>query len=601
MKMSIAALHQRYREQTLTPRELVAQQLARIQGHQDYQAWITVLDSQALAPILNRLDGHSPDTLPLFGVPFAIKDNIDLAGVLTTAACPGFAYQATETASLVARLIAAGAIPLGKTNMDQFATGLVGTRSPYGVTRNAFDRQRISGGSSSGSAVAVALGEVTFALGTDTAGSGRVPAAFNNIVGIKPSRGRWSCHGVVPACRSLDCPALFVIDPQDGMRISAVLDGIDPGDPFSRQGEERAFDIRAPRIAVPQAQQLAFFGDSEYPRCFRAALQRWRELGAAIVEVDFTPFIEAAALLYQGPWVAERWLAARRTLEQAPQTLLPVIRDIIDGASGFSATDAFAASYRLAALRQQTDALFADYDLLLVPTAGRHYRIDEVEAEPLVRNTELGFYTNFMNLLDLCALAVPAGMTAQGLPFGITLAAPAFTDQALLQLAQRWLLAIGQPLGACGHHLSACDQQRCDNERPGWGVDGQVSVVVCGAHLAGMPLNHQLLDRGGFLLTSTHTAPCYRLYALPGGPPFRPALVRDEGGAAIEVELWSLPQSAFGSFVAGIPAPLGIGKVELADGVEYCGFIAEPRALQGAREITALASWRAYMAMAGQR
>ena len=589
MKMSIAAIHQLYRQQSLTPRQLVAQQLARIHAHEDYHGWITLLDSKALAPILNRLDGHSVDTLPLFGIPFAIKDNIDLAGVLTTAACPGFAYRATETATVVARLIEAGAIPLGKTNMDQFATGLVGTRSPYGITHNAFDPHYISGGSSSGSAVAVALAEVTFALGTDTAGSGRVPAAFNNIIGIKPSRGRWSCHGVVPACRSLDCPALFVVDPDDGVRISAILDGIDDADSFSRSAAERAFDIRAPRIAVPHTDQLEFFGDTDYPQCFNTALQQWRELGADIVEVDFTPFQQAAALLYQGPWVAERWLAAGQTLADKADTVLPEIMQIISAASRFSAADTFAASYRLQALRQQADALLADVDLLLLPTAGRHFRIDEIAAEPIARNSELGFYTNFMNLLDLCALAVPAGMTDKGLPFGITLAAPPFTDQALLRLAQRWLLAANQPLGACGHQLSGAPAAHS-------GIDDQIAVVVCGAHLAGMPLNHQLRERAGFLLASTTTAPCYRLYALPDGPPWRPALVHDDSGSAIAVELWSLPQSAFGSFVAGIPAPLGIGKVALADGVEYCGFIAEPRALQGAEDITHLGGWREYMA-----
>jgi allophanate hydrolase len=587
MKMSIADLHQLYRQGTLTPRDLTDQLRLRIQAHAEHHAWITVLDNRALKPILDRLDGHSPDTLPLFGIPFAIKDNIDLAGVPTTAACKAFAYTPSHTATIVARLIEAGAIPLGKTNMDQFATGLVGTRSPYGVTRNAFDPAMISGGSSSGSAVAVALGEVTFALGTDTAGSGRVPAAFNNIIGIKPTRGRWSCHGIVPACRTLDCPSLFVIDPQDGALISTLLQGQDAGDDYSRAGAPRTLDVRRPRIAVPFQHQLEFFGDSEYPQLFASALARWKALGACVTEIDFASFIEAATLLYQGPWVTERWLTAEATLRDAPETVLPVIRDIIGAGGELLAADYFRNEYRLMALRARADALLGDFDLLLTPTAGRHFRINEVTSAPIQRNTDLGYYTNFMNLLDMCALAVPAGMTSAGLPFGVTLAAPAFTDEALLALGQRWLLALDQPLGACGHRL---------RPQVPLSVSGRVEVAVCGAHLSGMPLNHQLVSRRGWLVAATRSAPCYRLYALPGGPPFRPAMVRDPDGAAIEVEVWSLPEAELGSFVAGIPAPLGIGKVLLEEGREVTGFICEQGAVQGADDITAFGGWRAYMA-----
>jgi allophanate hydrolase len=587
MKMSIADLHQLYRQGTMTPRALVDQVRLRIEAHAEHHGWITVLDNRALKPILDRLDGHSPDTLPLFGIPFAIKDNIDLAGVPTTAACEGFAYTPSQTATLVSKLIDAGAIPLGKTNMDQFATGLVGTRSPYGVTRNAFDPAMISGGSSSGSAVAVALGEVTFALGTDTAGSGRVPAAFNNIIGIKPTRGRWSCHGVVPACRTLDCPSLFVIDPLDGARISALLQGADPADSFSRDGQPRSFDMRRPRIAVPLASQLAFFGDGEYPGLFAAAVARWEALGASIREVDFSPFMEAAAMLYRGPWVTERWLTAEATLAQAADSVLPVITDIIGGGGAPTAADYFRHEYRLSALRARSAALFADMDLLLTPTAGRHFRISDVMEAPIERNTELGYYTNFMNLLDLCALALPAGMTSAGLPFGITLSAPAFTDESLLALGQRWLLALDQPLGACGHRL---------RPQPPLAVPGRIEVVVCGAHLSGMALNHQLVSRGGWLVEATRSAPCYRLYALPGGPPLRPAMVRNEHGAAIEVEVWSLPEEQFGSFVAGIPSPLGIGKVQLESGRQVCGFICEQGGVAGAEDITTFGGWRAWLA-----
>lgn len=588
MKMSIADLHQRYRQGTLTPRALVDELRLRIEAHADYHAWITVLDQRALQPVLDRLDGHSPDTLPLFGIPFAIKDNIHLAGVPTTAACEGFRHVPDHTATLVSRLIEAGAIPLGKTNMDQFATGLVGTRSPYGVTRNSFDSRFISGGSSSGSAVAVALGDVTFALGTDTAGSGRIPAAFNNVIGIKPTRGRWSCHGIVPACRTLDCPSLFVVDPQDGVLISSLLQGHDAADPYSRRGEPRAFDRRRPRIGVPDAASLAFFGDVDYPVLFEAALARWRALGAEITEVDFSPFREAAAMLYQGPWVTERWLVAEPCLRNAPETVLPVIRDILANAGEHRSSDAFRSEYRRATLQQRAAAILDDVDVLLTPTAGRHFSIAEVMAEPIARNTELGYYTNFMNLLDLCAVAVPAAMTRDGRPFGMTLAAPAFHDEALLALAQRWLEALDMPLGAAGHRLR--------DESPAVPLPGRVELVVCGAHLSGMPLNHQLTSRGGWCVEATRSAPCYRLYALAGGPLPRPAMVRDDHGAAIDVEVWSLPESQLGSFVAAIPAPLGIGKVKLADGRECPGFICEQGGVADAEDITAFGGWRAWMA-----
>jgi allophanate hydrolase len=586
VKMSVTELHHLYRQGTLTPRALVDQLRPRIAAHADLNVWIRVLDNRALKPILDRLDGHSPDTLPLFGIPFAIKDNIDLAGVPTTAGCEGFDRLPTETASIVSKLIEAGAIPIGKTNMDQFATGLVGTRSPFGATRNAFDPALISGGSSSGSAVAVALGEVTFALGTDTAGSGRVPAAFNNIIGIKPTRGRWSCHGIVPACRTLDCPSLFVVDPLDGARISALLNEADPLDPYSRDGLPQAFNANQLRIAVPQPGQLKFFGSAEYQRAFQQAVDDWRSLGATITEIDYAPFVEAAALLYEGPWVTERWLAAESTLARRPQTVLPVIAEIIGAGGERKAAEYFRAEYRLAALRQQVEALFRKFDVLLTPTAGRHFRISEVAEAPIVRNSELGYYTNFMNLLDLSAVAVPAGFTSQGMPFGITLSAPAFSDECLLALGQRWLTGRDQTVGACGHRL------RDGSPLP---VPGRIEVAVCGAHLSGMPLNHQLSSRDAWLVKATRSAACYRLYALPGGPPLRPAMVRDASGGNIEVEVWSVPEDRFGSFVAGIPSPLGIGRIELEDGSMVSGFICEQGGIQGAEDITAFAGWRGYI------
>jgi allophanate hydrolase len=582
--LAIAALQRDYRA-GLRPSGLVAELRTRIAAHAQHRAWITLLDEAQLAPHLARLEGQDPGTLPLYGIPFAIKDNIDLAGVPTTAACPDFAYTPSHSATVVQRLLDAGAIPLGKTNLDQFATGLVGARSPYGAARNAFDPAYISGGSSAGSAVALALGEVSFSLGTDTAGSGRVPAGFNNLLGIKPTRGRWSTAGVVPACRSLDCPSLFALNPEDARRIGAVMDGVDAADPWSRRGRPVSGRLDGLRLGVPRPDQLEFFGDAGYAALFERAVERWQALGAELVTLDFAPFSEAAKLLYEGPWVAERRHA---TSGVAPSSMLPVLRRILEGGAGIAAEQTFEAFYRLAALKQAADAQLAGVDAVLTPTAPTHYRIADVEAEPLLFNSRLGTYTNFMNLLDYAAVAAPAGMTPAGLPFGITLFGPAWSDDYLLALAQRWMAADPRPTGR--------DASRWVPVPPP-PPPGRIEVAVCGAHLSGMPLNHQLSGRGAFLVAATHSAPCYRLIALAGGPPFRPGTIRDtDRGAAIEVEVWSVPEAEFGSFVAGIPAPLGIGKLELADGRWVSGFICEPAGEAGARDITHLGGWRAYIA-----
>ncbi len=582
--LAIAALQRDYRA-GLKPAELLAELRALIAAHADHRAWIALLDEAQLAPYLARLEGEGPDTLPLYGIPFAIKDNIDLAGVPTTAACPDFAYTPAGSATVVQRLVDAGAIPLGKTNLDQFATGLVGTRSPWGAVRNAFDPDYISGGSSAGSAVALALGEVSFSLGTDTAGSGRVPAAFNNLLGIKPTRGRWSTAGVVPACRSLDCPSLFALNPEDARRIGAVMDGLDAAEPWSRRGRLVSGRLEGLRLGVPQADQLEFFGDTAYAALFGQAVERWRAAGAELVPLDFVPFSEAARLLYEGPWVAERRHATR---DVAPQAMLPVLRRILEGGAGIGAEQTFEAFYRLQALKQAADAQLAQVDAVLTPTAPTHYRIADLEAEPLLLNSRLGTYTNFMNLLDYAAVAAPAGMTPAGLPFGITLFGPAWSDDYLLALAQRWMAADPQPGGRAVSRWTPA---------PPPTPPGRIEVAVCGAHLSGMPLNHQLTSRGAFRVAATHSASCYRLIALAGGPPFRPGMIRDaERGAAIEVEVWSVPEAEFGSFVAGIPAPLGIGKLELADGRWVSGFICEPVGEAGAQDITHLGGWRRYMA-----
>ncbi|HYN58496.1 MAG TPA: allophanate hydrolase [Rubrivivax sp.] len=515
---------------------------------------------------------------PLLGVPFAAKDNIHIAGVPTTAGCPAFSHVPERSATVVQRLLDAGAIWLGKTNLDQFATGLVGTRSPYGRPSCAFDAQRISGGSSSGSAVALARGQVAFALGTDTAGSGRVPAAFNGLVGLKPTPGRISTAGVVPACRSIDCVSLFAHTVDDAAHLLAMAEGADALDAYSAFQAGPARAPAAQRIGVPRAP--AFFGNAGYAPMFAAAIERARSLGQAVVEVDFTRLFEVAALLYEGPWVAERHSTVRSLLSRQPEAFDPTVRKVIERAVGLTATDAFEAQYRLRALQCELQMLWQQVDLLMVPTAPGHPTFAEVDADPVGVNAMLGTYTNFVNLLGWCALALPAGTSAAGLPFGVSFIAPATHDAALLHWARRWH---AQP--------AASLPQRQPASTP------VLPIAVVGAHLSGLPLNRQLLERGAVLRESARTAPCYRLFALPDTRPPKPGLQRcAEGGAAIELEVWDMPMQQLGSFLALIPAPLGLGSIELADGSQVHGFLCEGHALQAARDISHFGGWRAYLA-----
>ena len=589
--LDLATLAAAYRA-GLKPSALFAHLHARAAAD-THHAWISLLPEAELLARARALDAQDPASLPLYGVPFAVKDNIDLAGLPTTAGCPDFAYAPHADAAVVARLIAAGAIPLGKTNLDQFATGLNGTRSPYGACRNAFQPDYISGGSSSGSAVAVAAGQVSFALGTDTAGSGRVPAAFNNLVGLKPSCGLLSSTGVVPACRSLDTVSIFALTAADAATLFGIARGFDETDAYSRpaEGHGRRFPAGQPfRFGVPRADQLAFFGDTHNAGLFAAAAARLQGLGGTPVELDFEPFLETARLLYGGPWVAERYHAIQDFIERQPESVFPVTRAITLSGAKPSAVDAFDAQYRLRALKRRCDAAWQEVDLILTPTAGYHPTIAAVEREPIRINTELGHYTNFMNLLDYAAVAVPAAFRPDGLPFGVTLFAPAHQDLPLLELAARWQADTGLPLGATGQPLP----EQTFSVSPG--ADGMVQVAVCGAHLSGLPLNGQLTQRDGRLLRSVRSSPEYRFYALAGGPPQRPGMVRvAEGGARIEMEIWELPTRHFGSFVAAIPAPLGIGKVKLEDGSQVCGFICESGGLAGAEDITGYGGWRAWL------
>lgn len=559
-------------------------------------AWIARIDEAKLRTQLQQLEerlaavGGDISRLPLYGIPFAAKDNIDAAGWPTTAACPAFGYTAHEDATTIRRLREAGAILIGKTNLDQFATGLVGTRSPFGAVSNAFRREYISGGSSSGSASVVARGLVPFSLGTDTAGSGRVPAAFNNIVGLKPTRGWLSTSGVVPACRTLDCVSIFALTVEDADEIASIAGGYDSSDPYSRTFPASSAKPAPLRLAVPD--RLEFFGDGQAQAAFDQAVDGWRSLGAEITPVDFLPFAQLAALLYEGPWVAERYAVVEPLLERDPQALQPVLRSILSTAGKFNAVDTFRYEYRRAALARRINDALEGFTALLVPTTPTIYTIAQLMDEPVQLNSRLGTYTNFTNLADLSALALPANFREDGLPAGVTLIARAWQDRALAELGKRWQQHASLPLGATGRSQAVIARET----KPATPAT-TVRLAVVGAHLTGMPLNHQLTSRDAVFVERCRTASSYQLYALANTTPPKPGLVKAmTAGAPIEVELWDVPVDRFGSFVAEIPAPLGIGSLELEDGRVVKGFICEPIGIQGARDITSFGGWRAYLA-----
>ncbi|MFO1415626.1 MAG: allophanate hydrolase [Burkholderiales bacterium] len=593
---TLSALHAAYERGTWRPSEVVEHWLARPATDRDRPVWISVLPAAALrerAQALDRLLEHDPGAAlrqPLFGALAAIKDNIDVEGTPTTAGCPAFAYEPAQSAAAVAALEAAGAIVVGKTNLDQFATGLVGTRSPYGAVPNAFDPDFVSGGSSSGSAVAVARGLVHFALGTDTAGSGRVPAGLNNIVGWKPTRGLVPIDGVVPACRSLDCVSIFALTVADAARVFAALTAAGPDRALRAVALDRPAIRERFTFAVPQRDQLEFYGDGAAAAAFGAAVSRVVELGGVPREIDYAPWRAVAATLYEGPRVAERHAAIRAFFDAEPDAVDPTVRGIVAGARRYSATDVFVADAGLAQMKAALTSLWDSVDVLVVPTAPTAYRIADVEAEPIELNRRLGTYTNFVNLLDLAAIAVPASMRSDGLPFGITLIGPAGSDLMLAALAQRFHAHTGLTLGALRTGEATVEPLLPRAE--------VAQVAVVGAHLSGMPLNGELARRGARLVRRTRTAASYRLYALPGTVPPKPGLVRADGdaGAAIEVEVWELPLAGFGALVASVPPPLAIGTLVLDDGSHVHGFLCEAHAVRGAPDISLHGGWRAYLA-----
>jgi allophanate hydrolase len=592
MTETVAAIVAAHRAGILSPAQTVTRSFARIRDHNDPAIFISLRDEKEALAEAEGLTAKEGAQLPLYGVPVAVKDNIDVAGLPTTAACPAFAYSPSHDATSVARLRAAGAIIIGKTNLDQFATGLVGVRSPYGIPTNPMRGDLIPGGSSSGSAVAVSAGLVPLALGTDTAGSGRVPAMLNNIVGLKPSLGLVSTAGLVPACRTLDCVSVFSLTVDDAMTALVAMAGPDGADPFSRNRALAAMTAfpKLLRLGVPRNGQLIFFGDKASEKAYGDALKRWTALGAELVEFDLEPLYETARLLYEGPWVAERYLVIRNLLASSPDSIHPVTREITIAGARLSAADTFSALYRLQALRRIAERAFAHIDALVLPTAPTVYSTAQVLANPIELNSRLGTYTNFVNLLDLCGLALPAAIRSDDIPFGITLLAPAGHDAQLASIGRVFHADTKLTIGS-----KKLPQPPLAMVPAGLSGD-EIAIAVVGAHLSGMALNNELKALGGRLLEAASTAPDYKLYALDTSPP-KPGMLRVSAGAgsSVELELWALSAASFGKFVAAIPPPLSIGTLRLADGRSVKGFIVEAADINGARDISAFGGWRAFM------
>jgi allophanate hydrolase len=590
---SIVELVHAHRTGLQTPIATVKRSFARIRACGDAALFINLRDETQVVAEARALMTSNPDK-PLYGIPVAIKDNIDVQGLPTTAACPDFAYRPTDDAEVVARLRRAGAIVIGKTNLDQFATGLVGTRSPYGVPRNAIKPELIPGGSSSGSAVAVAAGIVPLSLGTDTAGSGRVPAALNNIVGLKPSIGLLPCTGVVPACRSLDCVSIFALTTDDCWTALMAMAGPDAADPYSRHRPPARLGTfpQGLRLGVPRKKERIFFGDRVAADSYQQALARAAALSAHIIEIDMEPFYETAQLLYGGPWVAERYIVLRSLLTSSPSSVHPVTREIVAKGAQLTAAETFAAFYKLEALRRASDLAFRNIDALLLPTVPTAYTLRSVAADPIELNNRLGTYTNFVNLLDLCALALPSSMRPDGIPFGITLIANAGDDAILASIGRVLHADSGLSMGAIGVPLPPLAP--LSNTPEG----GEIPLAVVGAHLSGMPLNGELRSLGGRLLETTSLAPDYRLYVLADSNPPKPGLLRVAAGtgSAIAIEVWALPGEGFARFVDAVPPPLSIGTLRLVDGRMVKGFLVEACAVADAPDISSFGGWRNYLA-----
>lgn len=580
----------------MSPREVVEEVFRRIDAAGDPGIFICLFDKEEVLAAAGALGAFDPEK-PLWGIPYVIKDNIDAEGKPTTAGCPAFTYRPDQDAYVVRNLREAGALLIGKTNLDQFATGLVGVRSPYPPPKNAVDPEIVPGGSSSGSAVAVGHGIVSFSLGTDTAGSGRVPGALNNIVGLKPTLGALSASGVVPACRTLDTISIFALTVEDAYAAYQSAAGYDDKDAYSRKIAAPDLSPVPPklRIGIPDAASIEFFGDDVQAKSFADTVALLKANGAEIVEVDFTPFYDVAHMLYEGAWVAERHTVIEDLMRDTPEAVHPVTRQIVGAALKLSATDTFRGIYRLKELARKTEPVLAALDLLCVPTIPTFYSVADLEADPVGPNSRNGTYTNFVNLLDMCGLAVPVAPRADGRPGNVTLLAKAGQDALLASLGSRLEQLAPHTLGATGWAPPE------PLETAPAASEDELAVAVCGAHMSGMALNHELTGRGARFLESAETSDAYSLFALAGGPPKRPGLVRGAAGsgASIELEIWALPREAVGGFLAGIPSPLGLGTVELSNGRDVTGFICEAAGTAGAENITHLKSWRAFVGGTG--
>lgn len=644
LDLRISSLRAAYEKGDITPREVVNSLKSAMEAAPG-QIWITKTSDEQLEKYLSALESAMssatkccteksgckgaenkdaekmgagfkiPADKPLFGIPFAIKDNIDCEGMESTSACPAYAYMPEKSAFVVQRLIDAGAIPMGKTNMDQFTTGLVGVRSPYGCIPNRYAPEYVSGGSSSGSAAALAYELCSFSLGTDTAGSGRVPAAFNKLVGVKPTRGLLSASGVIPACRSLDCVSIFALNNDDARYVLSIAGAEDEEDAYSRVAPWNASAsdcsakggaansvasgaaARLPEkwtFGVPEESELNFFGNEGYKAAFYRAVEAFEKAGGTKVTVHFTPFLEAARLLYEGPWVFERYDAVGKFIEEHPDEIFPVTKQIISPKTTPHPSEVFAGFHALQGKKKIADKEFAKVDVLLTPTAGTIYKTAEVNADPIKLNSNLGYYTNYMNLLDYSALAIPAGMAtckdssaANGmldLPFGVTIVGRAFDDFKLLDVAEKVSPFLSE----------------------------KIPMAVCGAHLKGEPLHYQL--QSAEFLGAAETAPEYKMFAFKDGAIAKPAMIHagcasescancadnDCAGNSFYVELYALSPEEFGKFVAAIPAPLGIGKVKLSDGRMVSGFIGDSSILKmvaagSATDISDYGDWRKFV------
>lgn len=575
-----------------SPVDVIDEIFTRLAVVNDPGIFIHLRDRKSLRAEAAALGEFDPDQ-PLWGIPFAAKDNIDVAGIETTAGCPAYAYLPQADAFVVANLRAAGALMIGKTNLDQFATGLVGVRTPYGAPLNAVDPEIVPGGSSGGSGVIVGHGIVTFSLGTDTAGSGRVPAALNNIVGLKPTLGALSASGVVPACRTLDTVSIFALTVDDAYAAFSVARGYDRMDPYSKPLEHQ--DLSAPasglRIGVPDDASIEFFGDDSQKDAFIRDVARLSEMGAQVEYIDFQPLYAVARMLYEGAWVAERYTVIESLLVRNPEDVHPVTRNIISHAESMNAADAFRGIYRLADLKRDTEPMLESLDMLCVPTIPTFHAVSELEADPITPNSNLGTYTNFVNLLDMCGIAVPTAPRGDGRPGSVTLLAEAGRDAVVASVARQFEANCTRCMGATAHPVTEpISLAPAKSDR--------IELAVCGAHMSELPLNWQLTDCGAQFVRTAQTAKHYQFYALAGDPPLRPGLVRSDapGGSSVSLEIWSMPKAMLGSFFEAIPAPLGIGSIELSDGTWVKGFLCEASGTVGETDISHIGDWRKFLA-----